>query len=180
MGEGVEVASGPLGDEIGCDSGQLTSCLAFAVTHGLLRRRVHERLAYWSVGDGTPHQRERDDDELGVEHVRHVAAPSPAPGTRIASIFPSASPDDAPEVPKVVTKVHRIGPKPPQTGTRARKSGTGAADEPQTGPLRIALWDDGVLDIRRGDAPAVPPYSLDETRAILAYLERLGVEERDR
>jgi hypothetical protein len=75
-----------------------------------------------------------------------------------------------------VTKPARGGTKSPQTGTRARKSGTPAADEPQTGPLRLALWDDGVLDIRRGQAPALPPYSADETRQIVAYLERMAVD----
>jgi hypothetical protein len=43
-------------------------------------------------------------------------------------------------------------------------------------PARFALWNDGALEIRRGNgAPLV--LTVDDTRALCAYLERMGIEE---
>jgi hypothetical protein len=176
---GTWLASAPLADAIGVSpASEMHSILAYAVKHGRLRKQKVDGLSRWAIGDGVPLPLPKD-DELDDED-RQPPAPqrSAALAIPMFKAFASKPAEHSTEEAKPeVTKPSRRGTKSPQSGTRPRKSGTPATDETPVGPLRIALWDDGVLDIRRGDAPAKPPYSLDETRQIVRYLDRLCVEE---
>lgn len=75
-----------------------------------------------------------------------------------------------------------LTPAPPMPPLTCRSAfdygGTPSPPSPPDGPLRVALWSDGVLQIMRGDS-LVAKLDPEETRAIVRYLDRLAEDSRN-
>lgn len=52
--KGTEIAAAPLAEAIECDRSSIPACLTAAVAAGILAVRKHERLSYYSKGNGKP------------------------------------------------------------------------------------------------------------------------------
>ena len=52
--KGTEIAAAPLAEAIECDPSSIPACLTSAVAAGILALRKHERLSYYSKGNGKP------------------------------------------------------------------------------------------------------------------------------
>ena len=164
---GKEISTAALAEVIDCDKGSLSSCLAMAKKQGLVNGRISPGALFtvWSAGKGVPlpGPADADDDEpLG-------AAPA-APLTAANSVFDiarGASEPDAPP-PKATTKAAQV------VGKESRE---GHADQrPPAQAVRFALWSDGALQIERDGCDNVL-LAPDQTKAMLAYLDRLRERE---
>jgi hypothetical protein len=154
---GAEISTAELAAAIGQEGVKLGPYLVTALNHGALRSRKVAKLAYWSLGDGTPLVRptikgEEDDDEPARPAApqpkqRKAAAAEPASPRRSVAPDSAESPCDGAH--KHVDEVRIVA-----------------------GPLRVALWSDGQLEIRcsAGAAIIFPP---DHTRQLVDYLDRL-------
>jgi hypothetical protein len=156
---GAEISTAELAAAIGQEGVKLGPYLVTALNHGALRSRKVGKLAYWSLGDGTPLVRptikgEEDDDEA----TRPAA---PRPKQRKAAAEGPASPRRS------------VAPEPAETPCDGAHK---HFDEVRivAGPLRLALWSDGQLEIRCSGGAAIifPP---DHTRQLVAYLDRLAL-----
>lgn len=114
-----------------------------------------------------PH-RHRHRQRARTARNRTTAGPSsaPCPPTRppplpiVAPLFPPLANEDEP--PALIS----------ECGAKPAAAAAPAADL----PLRIALWSDGSLELRRGSS-LMTLLLPEETRALVRYLERLAVAE---
>ena len=155
---GAEISTAELTAAIGHEGLMLGPYLKTAIAHGEFKSRREGRLAYWRLGDGRPPVRptidgEEDDDDEPARPAapqpkqRKAAAAEPASPRRSVAPDSAESPCDGAH--KHVDEVRIVA-----------------------GPLRVALWSDGQLEIRcsAGAAIIFPP---DHTRQLVDYLDRL-------
>ena len=156
---GAEISTAELTAAIGHEGLMLGPYLKTAIAHGEFKSRREGRLAYWRLGDGRPPVRptidgEEDDDD------KPARPPARQPKQRKAAAAEPASPrrSVAPE-----------RAESPCDGAQMRVTRTALG----AGPLRVALWSDGRLEIRcsGGGAVVFPP---DQTRQLVEYLDRLA------
>jgi hypothetical protein len=156
---GAEISTAELTAAIGHEGLMLGPYLKTAIAHGEFKSRREGRLAYWRLGDGRPPVRptidgEEDDDD---EPAR-PAAPQPkqrkAAAAEPASPRRSVAPDSA---------------ESPCDGAQTQITQTSLGD----GPLRVALWSDGRLEIQFPFGQGVV-FTPDHTRQLVDYLDRLA------
>lgn len=187
------LSSAQLAEQLGQPAGSIATILHTGRSWGFFRATKIDGLLFWSMGDGKPLPwRLDDEDRLPMVH-RTVPAAEAAPLT--IPVFAKA-PTPAPRKakPVAIAKLEPVvlnrppvppAPEPPPSPEPARQTPPfsdmlnaelqrlACVDRTPrtTAPLRLALWSDGALVIER-DGNAVE-YTPDETRLIVAYLERL-------
>jgi hypothetical protein len=145
---GQIIANVELAEQLGQHPSVVNCGMEAPVRYGLIEKHMNGRLVSWSRGNGIP-LAERVEEE----------------------------PDDAPIVQRVVPAVQEPIPEaPPVTAPQprakqARAITAEASTTPQ--PIRIALWSDGQLHIRRAGADLIV-LSKDETRELVRYLGRMA------
>lgn len=140
---GTELSSAVLADELGQPLGaNIASLLDYARQRGALKARKDGRILFWSLGDGTPAEQQRDQETAQdrIEDSIHAVKRPPPPVLPVLSprpveaTEPPAAPVPAP-APADATPV-----KPPKPSRRE---------------FRAGLFTDGTLLIEAHGFPAV-------------------------
>lgn len=194
--EGTEVMTTRLAEAIGVPPLHLPPCLEAALRHGKIFRRQRDQHArspyWWSLTDHSARPRVPVAKVLMPEleipvfrdartaDVRSAADGSQKPnGETIVEVRPAKAGSEIPEgqTPQHVLKAEAARPDATDRGESADASPGGGpmgAGQPAAagpaGELRIALWNDGVLEIHRRPGDVVT-LNADESRQLLAYLE---------
>jgi hypothetical protein len=182
---GEEFAGPVIADKLDlAESGGLVACMAAAVRAGLVtsRKRPGERMLYWSLGDGKALPKPAEDEP--DEPLSKAPTTLPDPSKWRLPFSPTATPSAAPQLePELRAKRKAKAPRPDLAGYVAaideRHPPDQAADEQG---MRIALWSNGVLEVRRstvGGAVELVLFSADETRQLLHYLECVALPGAD-
>lgn len=98
---GEAIAAAPLAEELGTDTSTLINSLKTAVHHGVIDRHKTEGRVYYQIGNGTPAERqpeENEPEEPLVNRPRRGAKAAPS----VANVFDlggaqSKAPEPAPE-----------------------------------------------------------------------------------
>lgn len=185
--KGSEITSGVLAVALGVDANGMAAQLAACVEHGLIFRRQkggHLRSpVFWSLVDRSKKTNGNGYIEgQGSQHVlkaeAHVpdatdreppAIASPSVGSMGAGKTADAAPDGELTLRQIIAKRGRIA-----LTRRAHAPKPEVKKHTSTPPklaldLRIALWSDGTLEIRRTPDDLVL-FTADEARAIVDYL----------
>jgi len=186
LAPGAELSTAELCEAIGQPTtGGFGKCIALSLNAGLVKFRKDGRLLYWSLGDGVQRQAAVQD----VDEPEDV--PPPAPTTAAAlmsawrparSVFDlgGASSEEAKQeveqLPQEAEPIVYTSAQPDEAQQAAYLAAIGTDEKSQ--PLAFALWSDGRLQIQRGDTE-LALLGLDETRALLRYLDRV-TEAEDR
>ena len=199
--KGAEIMTSALGEAIGVEGRNLMACMEPALTHGKVFRRqrdTHVRSPMWwsltdhgarpkvdirqpavpvaSAKDSTAGDAQQFKGDEAAQ-VAHQESPGPvAASTPTNGRPPARNEHDEPEGAAAIAG----GPATTEETTQRGAAHNGAGDDakPAVGAaapegFRCALWSDGALQIERG-AATLALLSPDETRALVAYLERLG------
>lgn len=171
--EGSEIMTSALAEAIGVPPNGLLPCLVAAHKHGHIHRRQRDQHArsphWWSLTDYSARPRAPVAKVLLPEHAngeeRERKAPLSAMQARDAAVAAPASDGAVAEFPS------GIGGHDEARGESAQPRGKEPAPTTPSdgGGLRVALWSDGVLEIRRADG-SILEFGRDETRGLLAYL----------
>lgn len=181
---GAEVLTSTIAMALGMQANSIPTCMEGALAAGAVFRRKrdpHLRAPlYWSL-------------------VNHEAAKTTAPHTPLVVNVARAQPDAVNDVPAEV--VAQLSPRAQraiangvsveqaiETPPAERAQRTGVAQQflahaartsaAQPGPLRIALWSDGTLVVDSGAPRGAVTYTADETRQIVAYLDKVLLDRR--
>jgi hypothetical protein len=193
---GEWIASAPLAEAVDGDRHTVSSFLKSPVRYGLVETEKRpDGNIYWRAGNGVPPERsaqDREEDEdkplKNPEPIRHAngvpksAWPfQPTSADRVmADLAPiveerAAEPIIETLEPSADMRAAQDDPLPPVTldelvAVRQVLDSIQATEE----PARFALWSDGRLQIYKPGNEVM--LTVDETRELLAYLERMAVE----
>lgn len=159
LGADVEPSTAELADALDTSINGLPTSLEYALKHGVLIARKDGRVLRWSLGRaGAPLPASDDEDD---DPPRQIVVPADAnPLGDMRWMLPFSA----------QTSVNGVKP------ARAKSVET-AKTEPQ--PMRIALWSDGTLEIRRDSLADLVLFSRDEARAIVDYLNAIDLAVLD-
>lgn len=161
-----ERSASALADAIDVEASSINPCLNVAVTHGYIKRTKRDGLNWYSVGDGVPPAKaapaddEPDDDGEGARAVQRVVPARDAVPMVVQHV---AAPPAVPA--RTRAPNGNFDPEPPPA-----KAGD-ASPFGARGPLRVAQWSDGAVQIYRGDK-LVLDLDADEGGALEAYFAR--------
>jgi len=194
LAPGVELSTAELSAALGQPSSSLLPATQAARNHGLIRARYRDdnkRHLWWSIGDGSPLPKP-DTDDSEVEDTT-LGKPFKSPSASLRSVFDLAGPADPLVIPvlkpaaskpalKAANKVKPVvveqapPPEPqPELSPPEPELMPHVADAPD---MRVAIWSDGAIQIRRGDAD-VAVLTPGEARQVLDALDRMLAREVD-
>lgn len=161
---GHEISTAELAGAIGQPGVKLGPYLVTAQRHGALRMTKRGKLSFWSVGDGKPATVDEqlasdDDDDDPPDPARR-----PVVKLSARSIFDQAA------------ALEHTSPRRSLNPEPALSQCASTRKPPALQSLRVALWSDGTLELNRGPDDVVL-LTVDETRQLVAYLDRMAVAE---
>lgn len=174
---GTTLSSAELVERAGLDSTDIVPFMQGAVRFGVIRRgtKPGTRLVIWSLGDGKPLERPKDDPEPETVSTRAsrksaASAAASAPAYKLAT---GAMLGWKPTTPKAEEATEREA---------VAAATTAVADwVPETTPtppappqFACALWSDGRLQLVIEGRPVTLP--VEDTRALVHYLDRMAIE----
>ena len=174
------IASAPLAEACGQDKNAVQASLKAAVAHGLVEtKRSNDGLHYWRKGDGVPLPKQ---SEPPLKH--EVESEVPKSAWPFATNADRVMADLAEVTHRPIVEV--LDPSPQVDLERTLEPILDSADEvlairglidavavDEPAPTRFALWSDGRLQLEKSGNNTV--LSVEETRALLGYLERMAV-----
>lgn len=161
---GTELATAVLAEAVEVIPSAVQATLGAPMKHGAVICTKRDGINYWRLGAGIP--------------AAHLQASEPDDAPVIQRVIPAAT---APRIqlppPAPATKPARRTAKKPKAAPRPAPAPTHqlVPIEPARPPMRLAVWSDGSLAIERG--PERVDFTLDETRQIVRYLERMAATE---
>jgi len=167
-------ANVPLADAIDADSGAISASLSTAVRFGAVRRETINGVLCWSLGDGAPPAPDDHDDDPIVQRVVNVSADTvPARGAAWPEVG-EITPPDAGTISSVAeTPSPILATESAIAETVEADGGEVLSAASASAGLRIALWSDGALQLRRSDVD-IAVLSGDETRQLIDYLRQVN------
>ena len=175
---GTELTTAVLADALDLDAPCVPSCLDYAVKHGFVIRDKREGRIYWRLGDGVPLAPAEDDDPI-VQRVVPAGAATTSPALARKPARQRRPLVDVPAWPGVMCTPgsNLPPPDPDEQGSVAKTAHVEltpvvSPGKPPKG-MRVALWSDGQLQIQRSLGDVIL-FTVDETRHLVRYLERLG------
>lgn len=177
---GAKFTASVLGEELGIDRNTISPILAWPVKKGALRVEKINGLLYWSLPipggmASAPSAPPADDDEHDdAPPVQRTVPAASAPKLEIPPPAPAVVPSLPPSLRPGHPKPARKTPPRSRVPVPAKPKPVDihlVAAEPSRHDTRLAVWSDGALTIERGAARM--DFTVDETRRILAYLDRL-------
>jgi len=165
----------PLAEAIEADREALAPSLSTAMQFGAVKREKRDALWWYEIGDGTPQVRNEEPDDLPIMQLVVPATNTPKARSTVIRARDAVTATEAcdgagAELPSRIAGIRKASSESAQDG--GKELGSLHAEERRDPPpgLRIALWSDGTLEIRR-DADDLVLFTKDETRELVDYLD---------
>lgn len=170
---GTTLSSAELVERVGLDSADIVPFMQGAVRFGVIRRgtKPGTRLVTWSLGDGKPLERPKDDAEDEPTPRRRAAAPAAdklATGAMLGWKAAAPKADEPTEREAVAAAITAT------TAAVADWVPEATPTPPAPAQFACALWSDGRLQLVIEGRPIT--LAVEETRALVHYLDRMAIE----
>jgi len=167
--EGQCIANAVLAERLDQQSSFVIAGMEAPLRYGLVERVKNGRLVSWRRGNGRPRGTLLEPDEVDTDPPRQRIVKAPAVALPDVPRWPGLG---EPAQPVALDKSAK---KLLDDLARPTGNGPAAVVSPAAPPkgMRVALWSDGTLQIQRSVGDVIV-LTVDETRLLVKYLERLG------